>query len=287
HGLVTSSSSVTGTLRVQNEITTNASTTALTVSGALMVNNASSSINNLNVVTGTVTNASTTALTTAGVASTSVLRIDTLANGCLNITTGLVGSQACTGSNSKFATSTIDTNSIFNVGAGAVGIGTTTPRYELQSASTTAAQLALTAAATDNHWLFRNAGGLLYIATSSPTTFASSTLSALIIDTNGDLLAHGLITSSSSFTGTLRTQNEITTNASTTALTVSGALMVNNASSSINNLNVVTGTVTNASTTALTVSGALMVNAPTSTISYLQSMAATSTNLSYFSGGLI
>lgn len=89
-------------------------------------------------------------------------------------------SGTCTGcgggGNSKWATSTIDSNSIFNVGLGAVGIGTTTPRWQLQVASTTAPQLTLTAGITDSHWTFRNAGGNLYIATSSPTTFATTTV---------------------------------------------------------------------------------------------------------------
>ncbi len=55
------------------------------------------------------------------------MRIDTLADGCLNITSGLVGSAACGagGSNSKWATTTstyISTN-----GATRVAIGSTTP----------------------------------------------------------------------------------------------------------------------------------------------------------------
>lgn len=58
----------------------------------------------------TFPNASTTALTISGVASTTILRIDRLSDGCLNITTGLVGSQACASGggsgSSPFATST-------------------------------------------------------------------------------------------------------------------------------------------------------------------------------------
>lgn len=68
------------------------------------------------------------------------------------------------------------------------GIGTTTPKYLLQLASSTAPQLALSdGSLTSNHWTMRNAGGLLYFATSSPSTFATSTTAALTIDTNGNL----------------------------------------------------------------------------------------------------
>lgn len=71
---------------------------------------------------------------------------------------------------------------------GAVGIGTTTPQWLLQLASSTRAQLTLSdASLTSNHWSFRNAGGILYLATSSPSTFATSSVSALTIDANGQL----------------------------------------------------------------------------------------------------
>lgn len=71
---------------------------------------------------------------------------------------------------------------------GALGIGTSSPQWLLQLATSTRAQLTLSdAIATDNHWSFRNAGGVLYIATSSPSTFATSSVSALTIDANGQL----------------------------------------------------------------------------------------------------
>lgn len=72
---------------------------------------------------------------------------------------------------------------------GHIGIGTTTPQWPLQIASSTRPQLVLSdpSTLTNNHWSFRNAGGLLYIATSSPTTFGTSSVSALAIDANGKL----------------------------------------------------------------------------------------------------
>ena len=71
-----------------------------------------------------------------------------------------------------------------------VGIGTSTPSTLLTIASSTASQLALSAAtANTNLFNFRNSGGILYIATSSPTTFATSTTPSLILDgTTGNFL---------------------------------------------------------------------------------------------------
>jgi hypothetical protein len=71
--------------------------------------------------------------------------------------------------------------------SGFVGIGTTTPQWLLQLATTTSPQLTLTAGATDNHWSFSNAGGTFYLSTSSPTTFATSTTAALAINTSGNV----------------------------------------------------------------------------------------------------
>lgn len=59
-----------------------------------------------------------------------------------------------------------------------VGIGTSTPKWSLQVASSTGPQLALSdGSLTSDHWTFRSINGNLYISTSSPLTFASSTQS--------------------------------------------------------------------------------------------------------------
>ncbi len=83
---------------------------------------------------------------------------------------------------SKWATSTIDTEAISPAGALRVGIGTSTPKWALQVAATTGPQLTLSDSAGDLHWSFRNTGGTFYLATSSDTTFATSTVAALSID---------------------------------------------------------------------------------------------------------
>jgi hypothetical protein len=82
-----------------------------------------------------------------------------------------------------------------------VGIGTTTPKWPLQIASSTRPQLTLSDGTnTSNHWSFRNAGGILYIATSSPLTFATSTLPALTIQPGSvPSLAIGTTTCSGQF----------------------------------------------------------------------------------------
>lgn len=69
-----------------------------------------------------------------------------------------------------------------------IGIGTTTPQWMLTISSSTAPQLALTdGVITDNHWTMRSVGNLFYVATASPSTFATSSMSALTININGFL----------------------------------------------------------------------------------------------------
>lgn len=88
------------------------------------------------------------------------------------------------GSNMDFVT---DATTRARLNVMGFGIGTTTPRWLLQLATTTAPQLTLTAGATDNHWSFSNAGGTFYLSTSSPTTFATSSTAALAINVNGNV----------------------------------------------------------------------------------------------------
>ena len=71
---------------------------------------------------------------------------------------------------------------------GRVGVGTSTPYYSLTIASTTAPQLALSAGAGIAQWVFRNAGGNLYLATTTVVGTATTSVAALTINgTNGNV----------------------------------------------------------------------------------------------------
>lgn len=65
-----------------------------------------------------------------------------------------------------------------------IGFGTTTPKYDIQISSSTAPQLTLTGTDTDPGISLRSVGGHLYIASTSPTTFATSTTPAIDINTS-------------------------------------------------------------------------------------------------------
>lgn len=80
-------------------------------------------------------------------------------------------------------------NSLFG---GTVGIGTTTPFFMLTVGTSTASQLSLSDLSS-SPWNLRSINGNLYFATSSLTTFATSTIPSLTINSNGYL---GLATSS-------------------------------------------------------------------------------------------
>lgn len=76
------------------------------------------------------------------------------------------------------------TASGYTIATNNLGIGTTTPKWLLQLASSTGPQLTLSdpTDATNNHWSFRNENGTLVIGTSSPLTYAtSSAMQALTI----------------------------------------------------------------------------------------------------------
>ena len=99
---------------------------------------------------------------------------------------------------------------------GLLGIGTTTPRWALTVASSTGPQLTLTdTTATGAPFNFRTNGRYLTIGTSSPTTFATTTLPLLFVDSN------------SASTSVLRFE---TTGASTS--TFSGGLQIKGAQAS-------------------------------------------------------
>ena len=66
-----------------------------------------------------------------------------------------------------------------------IGIGTTTPQYLLNPSSATSPQLALSAGAGLAQWTFRNAGGSLFLSTTTVAGTATSSLSALEISGSG------------------------------------------------------------------------------------------------------
>jgi hypothetical protein len=103
---------------------------------------------------------------------------------------------------------------------GTVGIATTTPFYLLTAASSTAPQLSLSAGAGIAQWAFRNAGGNLYISTTTVAGTATTSTSALsILGSNGRVGIGGIDTP----TGTL----EIANNTSGVELQFSGAAGAN------------------------------------------------------------
>ncbi|TSC87231.1 MAG: cell wall surface anchored protein [Parcubacteria group bacterium Gr01-1014_8] len=69
--------------------------------------------------------------------------------------------------------------------AGNVGIGTTTPQWLLNPTSASASQLALSAGAGIAQWTFRNAGGNLYLSTTTVAGTATTSISALEIAGGG------------------------------------------------------------------------------------------------------
>lgn len=70
---------------------------------------------------------------------------------------------------------------------GFTGVSTSSPAYTLTSYSATAPQLALSAGANISQWTMRNAGGNLYVATTTAQGVATSSLSSLTINTNGNV----------------------------------------------------------------------------------------------------
>lgn len=147
----------------------------------------------------------TTTIDTAGnvvIPSTATLTNTGKTDGCATWATGVLNSTgtACGGSGSTPGGS--DTQLQFNDGStfggasataydknyGALGLGTTTPKWMLTLSSSTRPQLALTdGSLTSNPWTFRSVNGNLYLATSSPSTFATSSIPLLTITSNGNV----------------------------------------------------------------------------------------------------
>ncbi len=103
----------------------------------------------------------------------------------LSVTNGVL--NAASGNSSKWATSTSPVDAIYPAGAGYVGIGTSTPRWTLNVGSSTTPQISLTDnTLTSNPWTFRSVGNYLYVATASPTTYATNTQAVLSVSGLGN-----------------------------------------------------------------------------------------------------
>jgi hypothetical protein len=182
--------------------TTSATTTSLFSSTA-----SSTNLYSTNIITGTLTaNVSTTSNATttnffATTASTTNLFFTTGVGGTITANTyiaslGAVGTPSYTflgDTNNGFFSPGADITALSTNGverwrtdaAGFTGFGTSTSQWLLELATSTRPQLALSDASTSNIWTFRNAGGNLYLATSSPSTFATSTVPAFSIIAGG------------------------------------------------------------------------------------------------------
>jgi hypothetical protein len=107
----------------------------------------------------------------------------------------------------------IDTN-------GLVAIGTTTPNYLLTIASATAPQLSLSAGAGISQWAFRNAGGNFYLGTTTVAGTATSSVSALSINSNGQVTIPNLAAA-----GFVKTDSNGTLSIDTTTYQPSGTYL--------------------------------------------------------------
>ncbi|MDO8183849.1 MAG: tail fiber domain-containing protein [bacterium] len=98
--------------------------------------------------------------------------------------------------NGEIIFNTGGSNNMILLKSGKLGIGTTTPAWQLQVASSSKAFFALSdmnAAANKKHWTLSSQGGSFYIATSSDA-YATSSKTALEINANGALILPSLTT---------------------------------------------------------------------------------------------
>lgn len=150
-------------------------------------------------------------------------------------------SSATVTSDEKWATSTLPTSGIYPNSAVYLGLGTTTPRFPLQIATTTVPQLVLTdplAATNQKHWYLQSVSGSLLLGTTSDS-FATTSLAAITISPNSTTTV-GIATTSPF--GTLGVNGTIswtgyTASAGTVLgvcyITATGLLSVNSAASCV------------------------------------------------------
>ncbi|HEY4507994.1 MAG TPA: tail fiber domain-containing protein [Candidatus Paceibacterota bacterium] len=157
--------------------------------------------------------ASTTAISVSGVASTSQLRIDSVADGCLSVASGLVGSVACGGgSNSKWATSS-DSVSIQPNGAGGIIVFASSTIHSLSTTNSTSTNATSTTFYTSGNTILAGVSGSVGIGTTTPGALLAVQGDGYI---SSGLFVGGAITSTSSSASTFPY-------ASTTALSVSSS----------------------------------------------------------------
>lgn len=131
-----------------------------------------------------------------GVATTSVTCSGTVSCTTFNIlgaTPITITGSGGSGGGIGWASSTPNTNSMYSYATGYVGIGTTTPRWNLQLSTSTAPQLALsTGGLLDPIFVFRADTNSFNIATASPSTFATTTASNIFSMATSGALCIGM-----------------------------------------------------------------------------------------------
>lgn len=151
--------------------------------------NGSTTLQNFTGLNSTTTNSTSTSFAISNIASGNCLQTST---GGAIISSGSACGAGISGGATNALTywtssSALSNISNTNVASGGVfmGIGTTTPQWLLQLASSTRSQLTLSdATAGDDHLSFRWSSPNLWIASSSNSTYATSSTAALNLNTN-------------------------------------------------------------------------------------------------------
>lgn len=169
-------------------IATNASTTAFTSSGLAVIGTDGAHSNEKLFVGGTITSVTPSTVSDLVIndstgASIQLLGSNTSIQYILfgDNNDNDVGAFSYDHSANKFTWTTNASAAMYLDSSGRLGIGTSTPTWLLNPYSASASQLALSAGAGIAQWAFRNAGGNLYLATTTVAGTATSSPSALSI----------------------------------------------------------------------------------------------------------